>query len=67
MEYELVLFVFLLLISWQIWRLTFLLAGFVVGLAKVIRMAEKQEITDLADEMFIREYNRRFSSIRENK
>lgn len=67
MEYEWVLFVFLGLISWQIWRLTFLLAGFVVGLAKVIRMAEKQEITDLADEMFIREYNRRFSSIRENK
>ncbi len=67
MEYEWLLFVFLLLISWQLWRLTFLLAGFVVGLAKVIRMAEKQEITDLADEMFIREYNRRFSSIRENK
>ncbi len=67
MEYEWLLFVFLGLISWQIWRLTFLLAGFVVGLAKVIRMAEKQEITDLADEMFIREYNRRFSSIRENK
>lgn len=67
MEYEWLLFLFLLLISWQIWRLTFLLAGFVVGLAKVIRMAEKQEITDLADEMFIREYNRRFSSIRENK
>ncbi len=67
MEYEWLLFVFLLLISWQLWRLTFLLAGFVVGLAKVIRMAEKQEITDLADEMFIREYNRRFSSVRENK
>ncbi len=67
MEYEWLLFLFLLLISWQIWRLTFLLAGFVVGLAKVIRMAEKQEITDLADEMFIREYNRRFSSVRENK
>ncbi len=67
MEYEWLLFVFLGLISWQLWRLTFLLAGFVVGLAKVIRMAEKQEITDLADEMFIREYNRRFSSIRENK
>lgn len=67
MEYEWLLFVFLLLISWQLWRLTFLLAGFVVGLAKVIRMAEKQEITDLADEMFIREYNRRFSSTRENK
>ncbi len=67
MEYELVLFVFLGLISWQIWRLTFLLAGFVVGLAKVIQMAEKQEISQLADEMFIREYNRRFSSIRENK
>ncbi len=63
MEYEWVLFVFLLLICWQIWRLTFLLAGFVVGLAKVIRMAEKQEITDLADEMFIREYNRRFSKV----
>ncbi len=63
MEYELVLFVFLGLISWQLWRLTFLLAGFVVGLAKVIRMAEKQEITDLADEMFIREYNRRFSKV----
>ncbi len=67
MEYEWLLFLFLLLISWQLWRLTFLLAGFVVGLAKVIRMAEKQEITDLADEMFIREYNRRFSSVRENK
>ncbi len=67
MEYEWLLFVFLLLISWQLRRLTFLLAGFVVGLAKVIRMAEKQEITDLADEMFIREYNRRFSSTRENK
>jgi hypothetical protein len=67
MEYEWVLFVFLGLISWQIWRLTFLLAGFVVGLAKVIRMAEKQEISQLADEMFIREYNRRFSSVRENK
>ena len=65
MEYEWLLFVFLLLISWQLWRLTFLLAGFVVGLAKVIRMAEKQEISQLADEMFIREYNRRFS--RENK
>jgi hypothetical protein len=63
MEYEWVLFVFLGLISWQLWRLTFLLAGFVVGLAKVIRMAEKQEITDLADEMFIREYNRRFSKV----
>ncbi len=63
MEYEWLLFVFLLLISWQLWRLTFLLAGFVVGLAKVIRMAEKQEITDLADEMFIREYNRRFSKV----
>jgi hypothetical protein len=67
MEYEWLLFVFLLLISWQLWRLTFLLAGFVVGLAKVIRMAEKQEISQLADEMFIREYNRRFSSVRENK
>lgn len=67
MEYWFVLFVFLGLIVWQLMRLTFLLAGFVVGLAKVIRMAEKQEITDLADEMFIREYNRRFSSIRENK
>ena len=67
MEYEWVLFVFLLLINWQLWRLTFLLAGFVVGLAKVIRMAEKQEISQLADEMFIREYNRRFSSVRENK
>ena len=67
MEYEWVLFVFLLLISWQLWRLTFLLAGFVVGLAKVIRMSEKQEISQLADEMFIREYNRRFSSVRENK
>ncbi len=67
MEYEWLLFVFLLLISWQIWRLTFLLAGFVVGLAKIIRMAEKQEISQLADEMFIREYNRRFSSVRENK
>jgi hypothetical protein len=44
-----------------------MLAGFIVGLAKVIRMAEKQEISQLADEMFIREYNRRFSSIRENK
>ena len=65
MEYEWLLFVFLLLISWQLWRLTFLLAGFVVGLAKVIRMSEKQEISQLADEMFIREYNRRFS--RENK
>lgn len=65
MEYEWLLFLFLLLISWQLWRLTFLLAGFVVGLAKVIRMAEKQEISQLADEMFIREYNRRFS--RENK
>ena len=63
MEYEWVLFVFLGLISWQIWRLTFLLAGFVVGLAKIIRMAEKQEITDLADEMFIREYNRRFNKV----
>jgi hypothetical protein len=63
MEYEWVLFVFLGLISWQLWRLTFLLAGFVVGLAKVIQMAEKQEITDLADEMFIREYNRRFSKV----
>ncbi len=67
MDYWFVLFVFLGLISWQIWRLTFLLAGFVVGLAKVIQMAEKQEISQLADEMFIREYNRRFSSIRENK
>ncbi len=67
MEYEWLLFVFLGLISWQLWRLTFLLAGFVVGLAKVIQMAEKQEISQLADEMFIREYNRRFSSIRENK
>ena len=67
MEYEWLLFVFLLLISWQIWRLTFLLAGFVVGLAKVIRMAEKQEISQLADEMFIKEYNRRFSNVRENK
>jgi len=67
MEYEWLLFLFLLLISWQIWRLTFLLAGFVVGLAKVIRMAEKQEISQLADEMFIKEYNRRFSSVRENK
>lgn len=63
MEYEWLLFVFLGLISWQLWRLTFLLAGFVVGLAKVIQMAEKQEITDLADEMFIREYNRRFSKV----
>lgn len=63
MEYEWLLFVFLGLISWQLWRLTFLLAGFVVGLAKIIRMAEKQEITDLADEMFIREYNRRFSKV----
>jgi len=67
MEYEWLLFLFLLLISWQIYRLTFLLAGFVVGLAKVIRMAEKQEISQLADEMFIKEYNRRFSSVRENK
>jgi len=67
MEYEWLLFVFLLLINWQLWRLTFLLAGFVVGLAKVIRMAEKQEISQLADEMFIREYNRRFSNVRENK
>ncbi len=67
MDYWFVLFVFLGLIVWQIWRLTFLLAGFVVGLAKVIQMAEKQEISQLADEMFIREYNRRFSSIRENK
>ena len=63
MEYEWLLFVFLGLICWQLWRLTFLLAGFVVGLAKIIRMAEKQEITDLADEMFIREYNRRFSKV----
>ncbi len=63
MEYEWLLFVFLLLISWQLWRLTFLLAGFVVGLAKVIQMAEKQEISQLADEMFIREYNRRFSKV----
>ncbi len=67
MESEWLLFLFLLLISWQLWRLTLLLAGFVVGLDKVIRMAEKQEITDLADEMFIREYNRRFSNVRENK
>ena len=65
MEYEWLLFVFLLFICWQIRQLTVLLAGFVFGLAKVIRMAEKQEITDLADEMFIREYNRRFT--RENK
>ncbi len=63
MEYEWLLFVFLGLISWQLWRLTFLLAGFVVGLAKVIQMAEKQEISQLADEMFIREYNRRFSKV----
>lgn len=63
MEYEWLLFVFLVLICWQLWRLTFLLAGFVVGLAKVIHMAEKQEIIDLADEMFIREYNRRFSKV----
>ena len=67
MEYEWLLFLFLLLISWQLWRLTFLLAGFVVGLAKVIRMSEKQEISQLADEMFIKEYNRRFSNVRENK
>ena len=63
MEYEWVLFVFLLLIVWQIWRLTFLVAGFVVGLAKFIKMAEKQEVMDLTDEMFIREYNRRFSKV----
>ncbi len=63
MEYEWLLFLFLLLISLLLWRLPFLLAGFVVVLAKVIRMAEKQEITDLADEMFIREYNRRFSKV----
>lgn len=63
MDYWFVLFVFLGLICWQIWRLTFLVAGFVVGLAKVIQMAEKQEISQLADEMFIREYNRRFSKV----
>ena len=67
MEYEWVLFVFLLLISWQLWRLTFLLAGFVVGLAKIIRMAEKGDLTDITDEMFMKEFNRRFSSVRENK
>ena len=67
MEYEWVLFVFLGLICWQLWRLTFLLAGFVVGLAKIIRLAEKGDLTDITDEMFIKEFNRRFSSIRENK
>ena len=67
MEYEWLLFVFLVLISWQLWRLTFLLAGFVVGLAKIIRLAEKGDLTDITDEMFIKEFNRRFSSIRENK
>ena len=58
MEYEWVLFVFLGLISWQLWRLTFLLAGFVIGLVKVVRVIEKGEIRDLTDEMFVREYNR---------
>ena len=67
MEYEWVLFVFLLLISWQLWRLTFLLAGFVIGLAKIIRLAEKGDLTDITDEMFMKEFNRRFSSVRENK
>jgi hypothetical protein len=67
MEYEWVLFVFLGLISWQLWRLTFLLAGFVVGLAKIIRLAEKGDLTDITDEMFIKEFNRRFSNVRENK
>ena len=67
MEYEWVLFVFLGLISWQLWRLTFLLAGFVVGLAKIIRLAEKGDLTDITDEMFMKEFNRRFSSTRENK
>ena len=67
MEYEWVLFVFLGLISWQLWRLTFLLAGFVIGLAKIIRLAEKGDLTDITDEMFMKEFNRRFSSTRENK
>jgi hypothetical protein len=67
MEYEWLLFVFLLLINWQLWRLTFLLAGFVVGLAKVIKLAEKGDLTDITNEMFMKEFNRRFSSTRENK
>jgi hypothetical protein len=43
------------------------LAGFVVGLAKIIRLAEKGDLTDITDEMFMKEFNRRFSSTRENK
>ena len=58
MEYEWLLFVFLGLIFWQLIRLNFLLGGFIVGLAKVVRVIERGEIRDLTDEMFVREYNR---------
>ncbi len=58
MEYEWLLFVFLGLIFWQLIRLNFMLAGFIVGLAKIVRVIEKGEIRDLTDEMFVREYNK---------
>jgi protein-S-isoprenylcysteine O-methyltransferase Ste14 len=58
MEYEWLLFVFLGFISWQLIRLNFLLGGFIVGLAKLVRVIEKGEIRDLTDEMFVREYNK---------
>jgi hypothetical protein len=35
-----------------------LLGGFIIGLAKVVRVIERGEIRDLTDEMFVREYNK---------
>ena len=58
MEYELVLYLFLGLIFWQLIRLNFLIGGFIVGLAKIVRVIERGEIRDLTDEMFVREYNK---------
>jgi hypothetical protein len=67
MEYELVLYLFLGLIFWMLVRLNALVFSLVDGLSIAVKQARKREVMDLTDEMFIREYNRRFSSTRENK
>jgi len=58
MEYEWVLFFFLGLICFQLWWMVKLLSALLYGFASVFNKAAKQEIADMADDLFTKELNR---------
>ena len=67
MEYEWLLFVFLLAIVVELWMLVSMVGSLISAMISVAAEAKNKEAMDLTDEWFIREYNRRFSNVRDNK